>query len=195
MEILLQLWGGLFYLFAKIFLAHAEGEKNSKWRKYDWIIYLLGIPPWVIVLALNHNWIAMAIEAGGAPAIILGIIVAVRQLEHAPYLLEKGTQIFTWVLIIFGTIYSIYDFGGINTFSQILELGVTVGFLLGTYLLAKKDGQGWFCFIIMNASMGTLMAIQEKWIFTLLQVVSICFVIYGFIKSKRQNKKVNVIIN
>ncbi|OGI59661.1 multidrug transporter [Candidatus Nomurabacteria bacterium RIFCSPHIGHO2_02_FULL_37_45] len=191
MEILLQLWGGLFYLFAKIFLARAEGEENSKWRTWGWITYLLGVPPWVIILALNQNWIAMALEAGGIPAIILGIIISVKQLEQAPRVIDKGTKIFTWILIIIGTMYSVYDFGGVTAFSQILELGVTVGFLLGTYLLAKKDGKGWLCFILMNVSMGTLMLIQEKWIFAILQAISICFVIYGFIKSK----KIRAIIN
>src|SRR3989344_2628644 len=139
MEILLQLWGGLFYLFAKIFLARAEGEENSKWRTWGWITYLLGVPPWVIILALNQNWIAMALEAGGIPAIILGIIISVKQLEQAPRVIDKGTKIFTWILII----------------------------------------------------IGTLMLIQEKWIFAILQAISICFVIYGFIKSK----KIRAIIN
>src|SRR3989344_4935469 len=76
MEILLQLWGGLFYLFAKIFLARAEGEENSKWRTWGWITYLLGVPPWVIILALNQNWIAMALEAGCFTEIIMPRIIA-----------------------------------------------------------------------------------------------------------------------
>jgi hypothetical protein len=193
MEIVLQMWGGVFYLLAKVFLAHAEGKENSKWRVLGWVIYLLGIPPWAIVLAQNHNWIAMAVEIGGAPAIILGITIAIKKLKKIPNLIDQSIKLFVWMLIIIGFLYSIYDFKGINNFSQILELGVTVGFLMGTYLLAKKERTGWLYFLLMNTSMGLLMAIQGKWIFAILQVVSIFFVIYGFTKSRKI--KNNIIIN
>jgi len=186
LDIFLQVWGGAFYLLAKIFLSLAEGEENSKWRVRGWIIYLFGVPPWVIVLAHNRNWIATAIEAGGVPAMILGIIITTRQLVHAPPMLDRITRVFVWGLMFIGVIYSVYDFGGITALSQILECGVTAGFLIGTYLLAKKDRRGWLCFMLMNTSMGTLMAMQEKWIFSILQAVSLHFVISGWRKSRRK---------
>jgi len=190
MEIVLQVWGGLFYLLAKVFLAIAEGGKNPKWKTFGWSIYLLGIPPWAIILALNHDWIAMAIEIGGAPAIILGIIIAIKQLKKIPYAIDQTIKIFVWLLISIGVMYSMYSFKGITHLSQILEFGVTIGFLFGTYLLAKNNRMGWLYFLLMNISMGTLMAIQREWIFTFLQIISVCFVIYGFAKSKK-----NIIIN
>jgi len=51
MDLVLQIWGGLFYLTNKICFALAEGkEKNSKRRLkiFGWIIYILGVP------ALEH---------------------------------------------------------------------------------------------------------------------------------------------
>ena len=42
------------------------------------------------------------------------------------------------------------------------KIGVMIGFLLGSYLLAKNKTYGWLFFMIVNASMGTLMIIQNK---------------------------------
>jgi hypothetical protein len=185
MEIFLQMWGGFFYLLAKIFLAHAEKAEDSEWRMWGWIAYLLGVPPWVIILARNHNWIALMVEAGGVPAILLGILVAVKQLERAPTKIVVGINIFVCGLVVVGIMRSMYDFGGITSLSQILECGVMVGFLFGTFLLAQRDRHGWLCFMLMNVSMGSLMAMQAKWIFATLQLVSLYFVSYGFIKAKK----------
>jgi len=91
--------------------------------------------------------------------------------------------------------YSIHDFGGITTLTQVLEIGVISGFLIGTYLLARKNPKGWLWFILMNLNMGTLMAIQEKWIFTGLQIISLYFVSLGFLKTKHLYKKNVLLIN
>jgi hypothetical protein len=189
MIIFLQIWGGAFYLLAKIFLSRAEGLNNSqKWRTIGWIVYLVGVPAWVIVLALDKNWIAMAVEAGGVPAIILGIVVAVKKLEHAPHLLDVVTKIIVWVLVILGIFYSVYEHRGITSFSQLLELGVTAGFLIGSYLLAKKNKSGWLWFMLMNISMGILMLIYGKIIFAILQLISLGFVVSGYIRAKNKQR-------
>ena len=68
MEILLQFWGGAFYLINKVFFALAEGKKQAVKRKLKlcgWGIYILGVPAWVIILLGEQNWIAASIEAGG----------------------------------------------------------------------------------------------------------------------------------
>ena len=95
---------------------------------------------------------------------------------------------FTYAFIIFGTGYSLYDYGGITTVSQLLEIGIMVGFLMGSYLLAKSNSYGWLFFMLMNGSMGTLMAIQNKPILAFQQALSLCFVIYGFITALRFNR-------
>ena len=188
MDIFLQFWGGTCYLLAKIFLAHAEGvNKNEKWRMYGWVVYLVGVPAWVIILVLKRNWIAAAIEAGGSPALILGIVVATRGLEQSPWWLKKSAEAFACGFLIVGVVYSMCDFGGITTISQVLEMGVMAGFLLGSYLLAKRNPIGWLWFMLMNGSMATLMAIQTKPILVVQQVVSLCFVIYGYLRA-RKNK-------
>jgi hypothetical protein len=185
MEFFLQIWGGVFYLLAKIFLSKSEGlEVNYNWRLLGWIVYLIGIPAWVIVLALNRNWIALAVEAGGAPAIILGIILSIKQSKPTTNHLSNFVRIFTLGLVIGGILYSIYNLKGITTIKQLLETGVMTGFLIGTYLLAKKNSNGWLWFVLMNLSMGTLMMIQNKWIFAVLQIISLYFVGLSFLKAK-----------
>ncbi|GHV33784.1 hypothetical protein AGMMS4952_26050 [Spirochaetia bacterium] len=52
-------------------------------------------------------------------------------------------EICTYLMIVIGVSYSLYPFGGITAFSQVLEIGVTIGFLLGSFLLAKRRPSGW----------------------------------------------------
>jgi hypothetical protein len=184
MDIFLQIWGGSAYLLAKILLAHAEGvQHDRKWRIAGWFMYLLGLPPWVILLISKQNWIAAANEAGGAPALILGLVLAWKSLDKVPRYVDWGIKGFTYGMIILGTIYSVYCFGGITTFSQVLEIGVTIGFLLGSYLLAKKKSTGWLFLAIMLISMGTLMYLQGKTLLIIQQAISLLFVMNGFIRS------------
>jgi len=99
---------------------------------------------------------------------------------------------FTYAFIIFGTSYSIYDYHGITSISQCLEIGVMIGFLLGSYLLAKNKTYGWLFFMLMNGSMGTLMIIQSKPILAIQQAVSFCFVVYGFIIATKTDRMQNI---
>jgi hypothetical protein len=43
--------------------------------------------------------------------------------------------------------------------------------------------------MVMNASMGTLMLLQDKPILTLQQGISLCFVVYGFLIAARQRNR------
>jgi len=186
--IILQLWGGIFYLLAKIFLSIAEGEKiTTTWRLSGWIVYLIGVPAWLIVLSIDQRWIALAVEAGGILAMIIGINSGLNKPNAISKTVNAVVKIFTICLIIIGVAYSVHSFGGINNLIQILEIGVTVGFLLGTYLLSKKNYYGWVCFLLMNLSMASLMYLQgpSRYIFAILQIISIYFVVRGFIKSRK----------
>lgn len=184
MDIFLQIWGGGGYLLAKILLAHAEGLRDDrKWRVAGWFMYLLGLPAWVILLIGKQNWIAAANEAGGAPALLLGLVLAWKSLDRAPRSVDWGIKGFTYGMILLGMLYSLYYFGGITAFSQVLEIGVTIGFLLGSYLLAKKKSVGWLFLAVMLISMGTLMYIQGKPLLIIQQAISLAFVVNGFIRS------------
>jgi len=79
LDLLLQAWGGGFYLLNKICFALAAGRGGAGRRRLrfgGWLVYLLGVPAWVILLIDHQNWIAASIEAGGVPSMILGLLAA-----------------------------------------------------------------------------------------------------------------------
>jgi hypothetical protein len=189
MDIALQTWGGGFYLINKILFALAEGKKQKLKRQlkiYGWVIYILGVPAWVIILLSKHNWIAASIEAGGVPSMMFGLYTIYKNSKTQNRNFDKVVSFCTYGSITLGVGYSLFDYGGIASISQVLEIGVMIGFLLGSYLLAKNIRKGWLFFMLMNGSMATLMLIQQKPLLSLQQVASLCFVIYGFIASKRE---------
>ena len=191
MDLFLQVWGGGLYLLNKVFFALAEGRPEATKRKLrivGWTVYILGVPAWVIILVGKHDWIAASIEAGGVPAMLFGLLNACQNTGSHNKTLDLITSLFTYAASIFGVGYSLYDYGGITSGSQILEVGVMVGFLLGSYLLAKKNSYGWIFFMLMNASMASLMFLQHKPLLSIQQLVSLCFVIYGFTAAMKTSR-------
>lgn len=194
MDLLLQFWGGGCYLLNKIFFALAEGKREQlkrRLRMTGWSLYILGVPAWVVILIGKHDWIAAAIEAGGLPAMLLGLLNACREPKNANSYLDRIVTATTYSALLFGIGYSLYDYGGITAVSQILEIGVMIGFLLGSYLLAKKNSSGWLFFMLMNLSMASLMLLQNRQLLTIQQLISLCFVIYGYsvaVKSSSRSR-------
>jgi len=194
MDLLLQFWAGSFYLLNKVFFSVAESagfKLKRKLKMSGWLVYILGVPAWAIILIQNHNWIAASIEIGGVPAMILGLYNVANNNEKKNKYLEWLARISTYAIILFGVGYSLFEYGGVNTVSQLLEIGVMIGFLLGSYLLAKSSIYGWPFFMLMNVSAGLLMYIQNKPILAIQQVLSLVFVIYGFF-SMYQKRKLTV---
>lgn len=188
MDLLLQVWGGGFYLLNKIFFAVAEGRAEATKRVLriaGWGVYILGVPAWVIILIAKHDWMAASIEAGGIPAMMFGLLNAYRGSASPNRQLDRFIAAFTYSFLALGISYSLYDYGGLTALSQMLEIGVVIGFLLGSYLLAKKNRLGWLFFMLMNISTGTLMLLQDKNLLAAQQLLSLCFVIYGFLAASR----------
>lgn len=191
MELFLQAWGGGFYLLNKILFAFAEGKKRKTKRLLKitgWSVYLLGVPAWVVILVIEHDWIAASVEAGGVPSMFLGLFTAYQQSGSRHKTLDFTATTFTYSFLIIGTGYSIYDYAGITSISQVLEIFAMIGFLLGSYLLAKNNLKGWLFFMLMNGSMASLMFIQQKYLLSIQQLISLCFVIYGFAMALKSRK-------
>jgi hypothetical protein len=188
MDTLLQVWGGGFYLINKILFALAEG-RNQKTKRVlkiaGWVVYLLGVPAWVIILMGKQNWIAASIEAGGVPSMLFGLHTVYHKRDSPDKGFDRVASFFTYGFIAIGVGYSLYDFGGIVSTSQVLEIFVMIGFLLGSYLLAKNNSNGWLFFMIMNGSMASLMFLQQKQLLTIQQLLSLCFVMYGYFVSRK----------
>ncbi|MFA6301189.1 MAG: hypothetical protein WC609_02470 [Candidatus Paceibacterota bacterium] len=193
MHQLLQWLGGGFYLLNKIFLtfseyAHNRGDKKTarRWRIASWVIYLVGLPPWVIIFIVRHNWIAASVEASGIPAMLLGLVIAFRDTTKNP---PRWLDRFALVCIPVGFAYSFYDFGGLNTINQWLEIGLVVGFLVGTYLLAKENANGYLWYVLMHITCGRLMWIQGyPWLF-LQQVISLGFILDAYRVALKQKRR------
>ncbi|WP_419175925.1 nicotinamide mononucleotide transporter [Desulfosediminicola sp.] len=186
MDFALQMWGGLFYLSNKVFFALAEGKDPVRKRQLKiigWSVYILGVPAWIIILLAKQNWIAASLELGGVPAMFLGLYCVWSKCRNAPVLFDRFAAFSTYFFLIFGTCYSIYDYGGLTSLSQFLEIIAATGFLLGSYLLAKNKLTGWIFFMLMNSSMAALMLVNAKYILAAQQGVSLCVVIYGFVTA------------
>ncbi|MDF0534860.1 hypothetical protein KDN34_07455 [Shewanella yunxiaonensis] len=190
MDLVLQIWGGTLYLLNKILFSVSETLPSASRRQLKivgWIVYLLGVPAWVIILVGEHNWIAASIEFGGIPAMLFGLYVVIKgEVINKSY--DLLTSIITYFFVILGSGYSFYQYGGISSTTQVFEIGVMVGFLLGGYLLAKDNIYGWLCFALMNVSMGSLMLLQQKPVLAMQQGLSLCFVIFGLITMFKNQK-------
>jgi hypothetical protein len=188
MDIFLQAWGGGFYLLNKICFSVAENREAQAKRSLKmagWIIFMLGMPPWLIILVGNNNWIIAATEVGAIPAMLLGLYNTYYNNDKtAPILFTAFVRFCTYFFIAVGLTYSVYVHGGITTATQVLEIAVITGFLLGSYLLAQNNSIGWLFFMLMNASTAILMLINDKPILLGQQLVSLGFVIYGYVRSR-----------
>ena len=190
MHQVLQWLGGGFYLLNKIFLSFSERARNRgdeakarKWRIASWVVYLVGLPPWVIIFISWRNWIAASVEASGAPAMLLGLVIALRGTTKNP---PRWLDHLALVCIPLGFGYSLYDFGGITTINQWLEIGLVLGFLVGTYLLAKERASGYLWYVLMHVTCGWLMWIQGyPWLF-FQQLVSLVFIVDAYRMTQKR---------
>lgn len=80
---------------------------------------------------------------------------------------------------------SFYNFRGITSLNQLLELGIAAGFLIETYQLAKENPQGYLWFIVGNMSCALLMGREGFLLLMMQQIVSLAFVIDAYLTNKR----------
>ena len=186
MEIVLQIWGGSFYLLNKAFFSRAEradGIANRKtWRIRSWVVYLLGLPAWVVVFFSERNWIAAAVESGGAPAMLSGLIIAWSGQGAEP----KWLNILAKISVLGGLAMSLLEYGGLTDVSQLFELGIAAGFLLGTYMMAQDSQQGYFWLMLGNVSCSALMGIEGYYILMCQQLASLGLVVDALMVRRRK---------
>ena len=132
----------------------------------------MGLPPIVAIFFRERNWLFGVIEIGGAPAMLCGVIAAFRR-RDAPQWLE----LLALAAIPVGLAISLYDFGGITTFTQLLEIAGSAGFLIGTYLLARDRESGYWWFTIMNIATGLLLYLEHYPLIVPQQILSVIIVL------------------
>ena len=122
---------------------------------------------------------------------LLGLYKTFYKTQASPFI-ESSVKYITYFAITFGVFISVQHHGGITSVSQLLEIGVTLGFLMGSYLMTQHNSTGYLFFMLMNLSMATLMFLQDKDILMVQQLLSLSFVIYGYLQSiKIQNNVAN----
>jgi len=191
MDLVLQIWGGAFYLSNKILLALSEGRSGSTRKKLKicaWSTYLIGVPAWVTILISHQNFIAASIEVGAAPAMLLGLYNAYYENNKPNKVFNHIVTVITYSSLIFGLALSLYHHAGMTSLLQFLEVAMMLGFLLGSNYLARGNNIGWLFFMLMNLSTAALMLLQQKPLLMVQQLLSLCFVIYGFTKARQKQR-------
>jgi len=181
-----EIWGALFYLLNKISFSRVERsetpEQKRRWRILAWIVYLIGLPAILIFYGIKRDWMVVFVEAGGGPAMAYGLVRALRGKEGAPKWLDTLALVSAFV----GIGVSLYDLGGFNQITQLCELGLVVGFLFGTYLLAKERPVGYLFFMLMIGSNLFLLWIQSGYVLFCQQIISMVFVVDAFRMYRRK---------
>lgn len=191
MDLFLQIWAAGAYLCNKILFALSEAKAEYIKRKMKiigWVVYIIGVPAWVIILASKQNWIAASMEASSLPAMFLGLYNTIYHNQKKNTWFNYIVKVCTFSALIFGLSSSIHHYGGLSALSQYLEIGGMTGFLLGSYLLAKNNINGWLMFMLMNISMAWLMFMQHKYVLGIQQLISLGFVLYGYIQAQKIKK-------
>ena len=192
MDFIFQLWGGSCYLANKILFALSEGKQGPSYRKtrsLGWAVYIFGVPPWVFILVQNENWIAASIEVGGLPAMCLGLYLSWYEHKKPPKQVYHLVTALTYASLLLGISNSLYVHNGLSSVSQMLEIGVMFGFLLSGYYIAKGNACGWLYFMLGNVNMAILMGMQGAFVLMAQQLISLCFVFYGYSKSKSHRRQ------
>ncbi len=170
----LQITGGLFYFTNKLFFSAAERAKKEHYRRKfqiaAWVVYLLGVTPWVTIFLSERNWIAAAMESSGVPSMIMGLINVIRNKKDSN--LSRWLDAMAKLMIVSGLGISLYDFGGISSMNQVIELGIAAGFLLGTYYMAKTSSAGYYWLLLGNLAAALLMFRQGYFILMAQQLLS-----------------------
>ena len=149
-----------------------DADRFWFWRKMAWGSYLLGLPPIVAIFFLEKDWIFGSIELGGAPAMLCGLVAAFSR-KDAPKWLD-------WLAlgaVPVGLVLSVWDLGSFGSLTQLLEVAGSAGFLIGTYFLAKDREVGYYWFMLMNLTTGTLLYIQDYYLFVPQQILSVFLIV------------------
>lgn len=186
---LLAVWeGAVFYFFQKMFFWMAERAPSEKWRHIwktiGWGVYPVGMPGWLYVFWHNDNWIAGSVEAAGIFGMFLGLRNELKGVESEPPWLN-------WVVrgsMVFGLCMSFENFGGFNTWNQLFEILLNVGFFFGVYYLGKKKPSGYLWFLLMLGSNAALQGIQGTYVLMWQQILSIAFIADAYRIRRRKEK-------
>ena len=187
MQLFLEYWGGGFYLLNKIlfWLGECQGEQSSTKRRAlriaAWLVYLIGLPAWLFLLAPKDNWIVILIELAGGVSMVVGLVYAIKGKAKLPDWLNK----LGYTSAVVGVMISLYVLGGITRITQLYEGGLAIGFIVGVRLQSRDNPAGYAWFAVMNLFNVSLMEHQGFYMLAWQQVLSLFIMLDAF---RRANK-------
>lgn len=116
---------------------------------------------------------------------LLGLVMAFRGTTKDP---PAWLNRLAFVCAPFGLAVSCYDFGGLKTLNQWLEIGLVAGFLIGTYQLARDRASGYLWFVLMHVSCGWLMYIQGYPWLVAQQIASLGFILDAYVTRRQRTR-------
>lgn len=183
--ILLQWLAGGLYFLNKVLLQFSETKLEQMrflewrvWRIRAWVVYLFGLPFWLAIFAIENNWIALSVEAAGGPAMVLGLVTSSYGTAKNP---PKWLDRLTVVCAALGLGVSIWDFGGLTTLNQWLEIALVAGYLIGTRDLALERIRGYLWFVLMHIACAMLMHIEHYPLLFWFQIASLLIIVRAFL--------------
>ncbi len=185
----LQLWGAISYLLSKVLFTTSElGDVliQGKRRRLAWLFFLIGVPAWVTIFGIERNWIAAAVELSSTPAMFLGLVST--QQTSAPAAPPRWLDRLAKMMVGVGLMLSLYDFGGLTSITQVLEIAIVICMVFGTYQMSKERLSGYLWFMVGNLCAGSLMGLQGYYVLTLQQALSFLVMCGGYyLKARRNN--------
>ncbi len=172
------------HLLHREFVPQREYSQFAVYKIASWGVYLFGLWFWLIVFVVDYSSIALAVELGGMPAMLLGLVNAVNGKDKEP----RWLFITATLAVVAGLSYSFHHYGGINTWSQAAEIGLSLGFLVGTLLLSRENPHGYALFIIMNICCAWLMYLKGRNVLFVQQIISLAFMIDAYRINLRRHK-------
>ena len=101
---------------------------------------------------------------------LMGLINVIRKEQNSS--ISRLLDFIAKIMIVSGLGISLYDFGGITSANQVIELGIAAGFLFGTYFMAKSSSAGYIWLLIGNLTAALLMMRQRYYILMAQQLLS-----------------------
>ena len=165
----------IFFFFSEFYFSEVAETKRVYylWRIPGWAAYIIGLFPWLYIFFYVDKILILGwMELGGLPAMILGLgnsIKMYRRLKEGRKEEKKRKKlwgVFGWedivviIAALMGVGFSIDYYGSLNSLAQGLQLAAVIGFLTGTYLLAKDWLWGYLFYALMNATTGWLMYLK-----------------------------------
>ncbi|MBI5414286.1 hypothetical protein HZA38_02110 [Candidatus Peregrinibacteria bacterium] len=170
-----EILGGFLYFLSKVFLSYV-GESDKKKIRIGWIVYLLGVPSWVIILWHYQSYIFCGTELAGGIVIFRGLISSFQEKKKTEFdSIDIGICVLVFLITLWHTVQTV----GFESIVPYLEVIIAVGFPLGGYLRRKENIFCWYAFTAMHLAAMPILWEKGRMLLWTLQALSVFFALRG----------------